>query len=188
MGKNLLTILLSLYDKNTYAHVCRVAYYANEIGKQLNLSISEMNLLFYSSLLHDIGKIFIPVNLLEKEEKLTKEEYRLLQHHVEFGYFLLPESMMDIKNIIISHHERLDGSGYPYHKTEKEIPKLSKIIAIADSYDAMTSNRFYNQVKTEKEAMEELLNNTDYYGTNKYSFSYVTAFHQSMKKKQYVKK
>lgn len=157
MGKNLLTILLSLYDKNTYAHVCRVAYYANEIGKQLNLSISEMNLLFYSSLLHDIGKIFIPVNLLEKEEKLTKEEYRLLQHHVEFGYSLLPESMMDIKNIIISHHERLDGSGYPYHKTEKE-------------------------------AMEELLNNTDYYGTNKYSFSYVTAFHQSMKKKQYVKK
>lgn len=181
MGKNLLTILLSLYDKNTYAHVCRVAFYANEIGKQLNLSIPEMNLLFYSSLLHDIGKIFIPVNLLEKKEKLSKEEYTLLQQHVEFGYSLLPNSMMDIKNIIVAHHERLDGSGYPYHKTDKEIPKLSKIIAIADSYDAMTSNRFYNQVKTQNEAIEELLKNTIYYENNKYNFSYVKAFHQCIK-------
>ena len=180
MNKNILNFLLSLYDKNTYNHVCNVAKYSNNIGKYLSLSNSEMNLLLYSSLLHDIGKIFIPVSLLEKKEKLTDEEFNLIKKHVEFGYFILPESMNDVKNIILSHHERLDGSGYPFHKTDDEIPKLSKIIAIADSYDAMTSNRIYNNIKSKEEALADLFNNTDYYGKNKYCYSYVKAFKNTL--------
>lgn len=182
MNKNNLNFLLSLYDKNTYSHVCRVAIYANEIGKRLNLSNKEMNLLLYSSLLHDIGKIFIPTNLLEKNKKLTNQEFILIKKHVEFGYLILPESMHEIKNIILSHHERLDGSGYPYHKTENEIPKLSKIIAIADSYDAMTSNRYYNKIKSKDEAINDLFSNTIYYGQNKYSYSYVKIFKNCLQK------
>lgn len=182
MNKNILNYLLSLYDKNTYSHVCRVAIYSNEIGKCLNLSNNEMNLLFYSSLLHDIGKIFISTNLLEKNDTLTNEEFNLIKKHVEFGYLILPDNMLEIKNIILAHHERLDGSGYPYHKKENEIPKLSKIIAIADSYDAMTSNRYYNNIKTKDEAMNDLFSNTKYYGKNKYSYSYVKIFNNCLKK------
>lgn len=182
MNKNILNFLLSLYDKNTYSHACRVAIYSNEIGKHLNLSNNEMNLLFYSSLLHDIGKIFISNNLLEKTDTLTNEEFNLIKKHVEFGYLILPDNMLEIKNIILAHHERLDGSGYPYHKKENEIPKLSKIIAIADSYDAMTSNRYYNNIKTKDEAMNDLFSNTKYYGKNKYSYNYVKVFNNCLQK------
>ena len=90
--------------------------------------------------------------------------------------------MNEIKEIIVSHHERLDGTGYPYHLENNQIPKLSKILAIADSYDAMTSNRFYNNIKTKEEALQELLVNTIYYGKNKYSYTYVKTFSDCIKK------
>lgn len=182
MNKQTLYFLLSLYDKNTYLHVCRVADYSNKVGKFLSLPSKEMNLLFYSSLLHDIGKIFIPTELLEKKETLSNVEFELIKKHVEYGYIFLPDNMLEIKNIILSHHERLDGSGYPYHKKDYEIPKLSKIIAIADSYDAMTSNRYYNNIKTKDEAMNDLFSNTKYYGKNKYSYNYVKVFNNCLQK------
>lgn len=182
MNKQTLYFLLSLYDKNTYLHVCRVADYSNKIGKFLSLPNKEMNLLFYSSLLHDIGKIFIPTELLEKKEKLSNDEFELIKKHVEYGYIFLPDNMLEIKNIILAHHERLDGSGYPCHKKDCEIPKLSKIIAIADSYDAMTSNRMYNNIKSKEDALTDLFNNTNYYGENKYCYSYVKAFKNTLQK------
>lgn len=176
MNINILKFLLSLYDKNTYLHVYRVALYSEQLETYLKLSKKEMNILLYSLLLHDIGKIFIPTELLEKKDKLTEEEFSLIKKHVEFGYMLLPDSMFQIKNVILSHHERLDGSGYPFHKTDKEIPKLSKILAIADSFDAMTSNRYYNNIKTKEEAINDLLKNTMFFGNNKYSYNYVYSF------------
>ena len=182
MNKNILHLLLSLYDKNTYSHVCRVAILSNEIGKCLKLPKNDMNLLLYSSLLHDIGKIFLPIELLEKKEKLSNNEFDLIKKHVELGYLILPSDMDEIKNIILNHHERLDGSGYPFHKTGNEIPKLSKIIAIADSYDAMTSNRYYNNIKTHDEAFYDLFSNTSYYGENKYEYYYVKIFKKCFKK------
>lgn len=182
MNLKQLLFFISLYDKNNYQHVCRVANYSNLIGKQLSLSNYEMNLLLYSSLLHDIGKIFIPLELLYKKEKLTNEEFLILKNHVNFGLSILPDSMNEIKNIIASHHERLDGSGYPKHLQSEQIPKLAKIIAIADSFDAMTSNRFYNKVKTKEEALQDLFNNTNYYGKNKYSYTYVKTFSKCIKK------
>ena len=90
--------------------------------------------------------------------------------------------MKEVKNIILAHHERLDGSGYPFHKIDNEIPKLSKIIAIADSYDAMTSNRIYNNIKNKEDALTDLFNNTNYYGENKYFYSYVKAFKNTLQK------
>ena len=177
-----LLFFISLYDKETYQHVCRVANYSNIIGKELSLNNYEMNLLLYSSLLHDIGKIFIPIELLYKKEKLTDQEFLLIKNHVNYGLSILPESMNEIKNIIASHHERLDGSGYPRHLQNNQIPELSKIIAIADSYDAMTSNRLYNKVKTQDEALEDLLYNSSYYGKNKYSYTFVKIFSKCIKK------
>lgn len=182
MNKKQLLLLLSLYDKNTYAHVYRVAQYSNQIGKQLSLSIKEMNLLLYASLLHDIGKICIPSNLLYKIDKLTSQEFYLIKKHVEFGISILPDSMQEVKDIIAYHHERLDGSGYPYHLKDDQIPKLAKIIAIADSFDAMVSTRLYNKVKTEEEAINDLFSNTSYYGKNKYSYTYVKVFSNCIKK------
>ena len=177
-----LLFLISLYDKKTYEHVCKVAHYSNLIGKKLALHPYEMNLLLYASLLHDIGKIFIPTTLLYKKEKLTEQEFMLIKSHVHLGISILPNSMNEIKEIIVSHHERLDGTGYPYHLENNQIPKLSKILAIADSYDAMTSNRFYNNIKTKEEALQELLVNTIYYGKNKYSYTYVKTFSDCIKK------
>lgn len=182
MNLKQLLFFISLYDKNTYAHVCRVAYYSNLIGKKLLLTTYEMNLLLYSSLLHDIGKILIPTSLLYKKEKLTKSEFQFIKSHVNLGISILPDTMAEIKNIIAYHHERLDGTGYPYHLEKEQIPKLSKIIAIADSYDAMTSNRFYNDIKTKDEAIQELLSNTSYYGKNKYCYAYVKTFCKCIKK------
>lgn len=179
--KNLL-FYLSLYDKQTYTHACRVACYANNLGKRLNLSNYEMNLLLYSSLLHDIGKSLISEELLYKKSKLNDNELKELQDHVIFGLALLPDSMQEVKEVIAAHHERLDGSGYPYKLEDEQIPKLSKILAIVDSYDAMTTNRGYNEVKTMDEAFDDLLSNTNYYGKNKYCYSLVKSFIDCTKK------
>lgn len=174
-----LFFLISLYDKRTYMHVYRVAYYSYIIGKQIKLSDEEMKLLLYSSLLHDIGKIFINEKLLYKKENLTDQEFSLIKKHVNFGVILLPVEMKEIKRIIVSHHERLDGSGYPNHLKENEIPKLSKIIAIADSFDAMTSNRNYNNIKNFSEAFADLFSNTKNNGKNLYQYSYVNALYKN---------
>ena len=182
MNKKQLVLLLAKYDKNTYEHVCRTACYANELGKILKLSIHEMNILLYASLLHDIGKILIPTSLLEKTEPLSDEEFNYIKRHVILGVQLLPDTLQEVKDIIVAHHERLDGSGYPNHLKEKEIPKLAKILAIADSYDAMTSNRMYNTIKTPNEAFNDLLSNTIYYGKNKYSYTYVKKFYHCIQK------
>ena len=90
--------------------------------------------------------------------------------------------MTEIKPIIAAHHERLDGSGYPRKLKDNQIPELSKIIAVTDSYDVMTSTRVYNKVKTSEEALEDLFSNTINYGENKYSYKYVKALSNCIKK------
>ena len=182
MNLNEIFFYISLYDKSTYQHICRVAQYSNLIGKELNLNQYDMNLLIYSSLLHDIGKLFLPLELLQKKEKLTKGEIILIKKHVAFGITILPDSLKEIKPIIAAHHERLDGSGYPRKLKDNQIPELSKIIAVTDSYDAMTSMRVYNKVKTSEEALEDLFSNTINYGENKYSYKYVKALSNCIKK------
>lgn len=146
--------LLCKKDFNTYMHSLRVCYYAIQIGSNLNLSKEQIEKLERASLLHDIGKLYISTNILRKREPLTDNEFRVVKKHVEYAKEILGEEYNDIINDIISHHERLNGTGYPCQL--KNISLNSQIIAIADSFDAMTTNRGYNKVLSYNDAFLEL--------------------------------
>ena len=142
----------------TSEHANRVANYAIEIGKRLNFRVSEMDELIASAQLHDIGKIAIDEYILKKPSKLTDEEYEIIKTHCENGYRIINASsgLETVAKCVLSHHERWDGNGYPFGLTGEEIPLISRIISVADSYDVMTSNRPYNKPLKHEEAMKEL--------------------------------
>lgn len=108
--------------------------------------------------MHDIGKIGITEELLLKPSKLTDEEFKEVKKHTEKGYRILQASgeLSHIARCVLTHHERYDGGGYPLGLKGEEIPLMARIINLVDSYDAMTSNRGYNKVKSKKEAIEEI--------------------------------
>lgn len=141
------TLLHTVEAKTPYTkgHSERVSAYSTLIGKKLNLSESDLQILKVGALFHDIGKIGIPDNILFKETNLTNEEYDYIKKHTLIGVKILSDSKMfhDILPIVKFHHERFDGKGYPFGLSNNDIPYLSKIVAIADSYDAMTSKRSY---------------------------------------------
>jgi len=132
-------------DDSVYAHCVNVALISRIFGKWLKCSTERLDKLTLAGLLHDIGKTKIPPDILNKQEKLTDEEYRLLCSHSQLGYHLLSPLPFDahIKNAALMHHERCDGSGYPDHLTTGEIDDYAHLIAIADVYDAMTAARAY---------------------------------------------
>nr|WP_242836024.1 HD domain-containing phosphohydrolase [Clostridium sp. DL-VIII] len=111
---------------------------------------------------HDIGKIALDENIINKAGKLTEDEWKEIRRHSEIGYRMINtvDRMSSIANYILYHHERWDGTGYPKGLKEEEIPLESRIIAIADAYDAMVSERCYKNELTEKAAIEELRNNS----------------------------
>lgn len=146
-------------DSYTGGHCIRVMEMSLIIGKELRLSDSQMEMLKYSSILHDIGKIGIPDEILKKPGKYDDDEYRIIQRHSEIGANILKdiESLAGLSIIIRDHHERIDGKGYPNGKSNDSIHSLSKIISIADAFDAMTTVRVYrNSIKTVSEAFIEL--------------------------------
>jgi len=108
--------------------------------------------------MHDIGKVAIPDNILNKSRPLTKEEWEILKSHSEKGYRIALSSpeLSKIAELILKHHERWDGKGYPFGLKGEEIPIECRILAVADAYDAMTNLRPYNKVKTPHEAIEEI--------------------------------
>ncbi len=132
-------------DDSIYVHSLNVALITRMIGKWLKLSAPDMQILTLCGLLHDIGKSLIPDDLLNKQDRLTDEEYDLLCQHAQFGYDLLRPLPLDprVKNAALMHHERCDGSGYPAKSTTDAIDDFAQIIAIADVYDAMTAARAY---------------------------------------------
>ncbi len=149
-------------DEYTYTHSINTAVYSVLIGKWLHLSKVDTNNLILSGLLHDIGKINIPNEILNKAGKYTEDEYRIMKLHPINGYEMLKtEASLDqnVKLAVLLHHERSDGSGYPYHFTEEKMNLYSRIIAFADVYDAMISERVYRKKMTPFEAFELLLNN-----------------------------
>ncbi|MBA4347823.1 MAG: hypothetical protein C0413_03110 [Clostridiales bacterium] len=114
--------------------------------------------LAFAALFHDVGKCFVPVEILQKPDKLEQAELRyILRHPVDSGRMLLPKFGEQIAEIARNHHERLDGTGYPRGLKVEDISLSSQIVAVADAFDAMTSNRGYNVVKTLLEAAEELV-------------------------------
>jgi two-component system, LuxR family, sensor histidine kinase TtrS len=156
--------ILSLVDmiekRDTYTagHTRRVAQYCGLIARQLGHDDTEIEKLKRAAILHDIGKIAIPDAVLLKPGILTPLEYELIKQHAEEGYETLNRIDMykELAEIMRSHHEREDGSGYPRGLTSGQIPRLAQIMAVADSFDAMVSNRIYKSRKEVAAALDEL--------------------------------
>ena len=147
-------------DSYTGGHSERVANYAQLIAKEMKLSEIECELVHKAGMLHDIGKMTTPDTILLKPGKLSKREHSLIQAHVTVSYQLLSKIPMYAKlsEIVMSHHERYDGKGYPKGLRADEIPLLAQIMIIADAFDAMTTNRIYKGRKTLDEAIAEVQN------------------------------
>lgn len=162
-GKTIQTIVSTLHEKNKREeqHSYRVSKLCESMGIVLGLSEDKVKELKTVGLLHDIGKIAIEENILNKPGKLTDEEWIQIKRHPEIGYRILStvNELSEMAEYLLSHHERIDGSGYPKGLTDEEIPLQSKIISIADTYDAMVSERSYRNALPEEVAIEELKRN-----------------------------
>jgi putative nucleotidyltransferase with HDIG domain len=136
---------LDARDRYTAGHSAAVAIYARDIAVRMDLSETQSDLAHLCGLVHDIGKIGLPAGLLEKPGALTLDERREMQRHSEIGERILAnvDTYAEIAGVVRHHHERVDGQGYPDGLPEEEIPLLSRIIAVADAYNAMTSDRPY---------------------------------------------
>lgn len=142
-----LVATLDARDRYTAGHSAAVAIYSRDIAKRMGLDESSQQLVHLAGLVHDIGKIGLPPGLLEKSGPLTLEERRTMQSHAEIGERILAnvDTYGEIAGIVRSHHERVDGNGYPDGAMGDEIPLLARIIAVADAYNAMTSDRPYRE-------------------------------------------
>lgn len=158
-GMHIARVLGRIQDKDAYtdAHCSRVRILVQKMALRLNYSGNRMVNLLIASRYHDLGKIYIEDTILNKAGKLTLDEYEIMKTHVLRGRNLLDTRLSgQIFGIILQHHERNDGSGYPYGLTDKEICEEAKILAICDSYDAMTVDRVYKRKKGKDESLAEL--------------------------------
>ncbi|KRQ86304.1 Cyclic di-GMP phosphodiesterase response regulator RpfG [Caloramator mitchellensis] len=155
---NVLLAALGEKDYVTRGHTDRVKNICIAIAEKMNLNEIQKNNLILLSQMHDLGKVAIPDEILNKKEPLTKEEWEILKTHPERGYRIAISSpeLAGIADYILKHHERWDGNGYPFGLKADEIPLECRILAIADAYDAMTSLRPYNKQKTPQQAIEEI--------------------------------
>jgi len=162
-GKTIQAIINTLNEKNKReeAHSHRVSLFCEKMGQALNLSEGEIQELKTVGLLHDIGKIAINETILNKPGKLTDDEWKEIKRHPEIGYRILStvNDMSDIASYVLYHHERWDGKGYPKGLKGEDISLQARIIAIADTYDAMTSERSYRSALPEAIVIEELQKN-----------------------------
>jgi putative nucleotidyltransferase with HDIG domain len=146
--ENTLTVLgaaLDLRDSEIAGHSRRVCMYALEIAQRLACSEKELRVLRQGALLHDIGKIAVPDAILWKPGPLTNEEWAIMQSHVVMGYELIKDvpALQPAAELVLTHHERYDGAGYPNGLKGQQIPFCARIFAIADTFDAMTTYRPY---------------------------------------------
>lgn len=141
----------------TKGHSERVTNYAVAIAKEMELNEKDIETLRTSALIHDIGKIGTYEEILDKPERLTIEELNLVKMHTVKGEEILRpiRQLKDVLPIIRSHHERIDGKGYPDGLKDDEIPLLARIIAVADSFDSITSERPYRSIPMEENAVKE---------------------------------
>ena len=143
-------------DPETGAHIQRMAHYSRIIAGGLGLSQPIQKLVLEAAPMHDVGKIGIPDYILLKPGKLTTEEFEVMKEHSKIGYELLKDSGSEIMRagaeVAISHHEKYDGSGYPYGLKGSQIPLFGRIVAVADVFDALTSERPYKRAWSLEEA------------------------------------
>lgn len=167
-GKNYLNEKARMYEESMYAlidmvekrdsytagHSQRVAEYSKLILQAMHYSADDSDLIYKAGMLHDIGKIEIPDAILLKPEKLLPIEYSLIKRHSQASYELLcREPFSNLADIVLHHHERFDGTGYPHGLKGNKIPFFSQVIAVADAFDAMTTNRSYRKGLSKEEAM-----------------------------------
>jgi HD-GYP domain-containing protein (c-di-GMP phosphodiesterase class II) len=157
-----LAVEVELKDGYTADHCSRIQALSYATGEVLGLSATQLHRLSYGAYLHDVGKIKIPTEILTKPGKLTDAEYRVIQAHPSYGRMLLePTSMHEAGVIVEQHHERLDGSGYPQALSRDTILVESYIVAVADTYDAMTTDRPYRKALSVADAFAELKRYSD---------------------------
>jgi HD-GYP domain-containing protein (c-di-GMP phosphodiesterase class II) len=148
------------HHEYTYLHCVNVGILAVSIGIKLNLNRDELIQLGTAGILHDIGKKFVPLEILDKEGKLNDEEYELIQKHPMLGFEVLADAL-ELNSVtkvgVLQHHERYDGSGYPKGLKGSEITIFGRILAVADTYDAMTSDRAYRNAFSPSETVEYLM-------------------------------
>ena len=150
---------LRVKDREARAHNLRVARLCVHIGRQLSMSAFELRVLARAGLMHDIGKLGIPDDVLGKHSPLDDAEWNLMRAHPEMGLTLLDRAGQSRREVlaVLYHHERLDGSGYPYGLRAEAIPIEARIVAVADTYDALTSDRPYRQACSDAEARRVLI-------------------------------
>jgi putative nucleotidyltransferase with HDIG domain len=153
-----LSFALEAVDPYTKGHSEKVSIYAQKLGENLGLSTDELEHLKMAALLHDIGKMGISKEIINKPSKLSDEEYAIIKTHPAIGAKALEpvKSLSEFAHLVRAHHESFDGQGYPEKKRMNEIPLFARIISIADSYDAMISNRAYRKGLSHEAAIEEL--------------------------------
>jgi putative nucleotidyltransferase with HDIG domain len=142
---DLLTATLEAKDPYTKGHSVRVAEYSYRISKEMLLDEGYIQKLVHAALLHDIGKIGVHEDILNKPSRLSDEEYDKVKQHPYIAAQILSgyDAFKDLNEIVIAHHERYDGEGYPYGLKGKEIPLGARILSVADTFDAITSDRVY---------------------------------------------
>lgn len=145
-------------DRYTYNHTDRVVHYCESFAKHIGMSEEQTRKLLYCAYLHDIGKINISKETLITEKKLSAQQWEEIRKHPADGAEIVQKipNFEEIANVVLQHHEKYDGTGYPLGKAGKDIPHLARILTLADSFDAMTAKRPYQKVKTFDEAFEEI--------------------------------
>jgi putative two-component system response regulator len=147
-------------DPETGAHILRMAHYSRLIAQRLGLSVADQDLLLEAAPMHDIGKVGIMDKILLKPGKLDFDEFEIMKQHAIFGYDLLKGSSSRVlqagAEIAKGHHEKFDGSGYPFGLAGEAIPIFSRIVAVADVFDALTSERPYKKAWTLEAAVDML--------------------------------
>ena len=148
-------------DPYTNGHSKRVAHYTKLIAKEMGYEGEELDRIYYVALLHDCGKIGVPDNILGKPGRLTDEEFEIIKSHTVRGSEILRafKSLENVDEGARFHHERYDGKGYPEGRAGKDIPLIARMICVADSFDAMNSNRVYRNKLTKEKIIEEIEKN-----------------------------
>ena len=149
-------------DRYTHGHSTRVASISRQIAERAGLPEEECRKIYFSALLHDVGKIGVPDVIINKEGKLTDEEFAIIKSHSGLGYNVLKDIsiMPELAIGAGSHHERMDGKGYPEGFSREQIPLFARIASVADSYDVMSLDRKYKKAMSHDEIEEELLANS----------------------------
>lgn len=146
-ANHLFGMLLEMHqlDESIFSHSINVALISNCLARWLHFPETTIQTITGCGLFHDIGKLYIPTGILNKPDKLTDEEFEIIKTHTTEGYHLLNQFPIDqhIKDTALMHHEKCDGSGYPYGLTRESLSNFTKIVTIADIFDAMTSERIY---------------------------------------------